>query len=91
MKTMHKFLVAKVDWPVVRMPRGAIPKAVGMQNGAIWVWALVNTNAPVVTHLFAVRGTGHEITPEVEQGDFLGTVFDGIFVWHILSLGDIGL
>ena len=92
MRTIHKFLIPHriTNSPVNYMPRGARPLSVGMQGQGLYVWALVDTEAPAAEHMFAVRGTGNEIKPEVEQGDFIGTVFDGPFVWHVFSLGDIG-
>ena len=93
MRTIHKFLIPyrlTEIIPAITMPRAARPLSVGMQGQDLYVWALVDPEAPIAEHMFAVRGTGHPITPEVEQGDFVGTVFDGPDVWHVFSLGDIG-
>ncbi len=75
--------------PVVQMPRGAISLSANMQNGWLCVWALVDPDMPLVDHLFSVLGTGHPVDAMDEQGAFIGTVFDGPYVWHVFDLGDI--
>ena len=90
MRTIWKFLIVAGSMPVARMPRGSSPVAAKSIAGVTWVWAIVDPTAPIVDHQFAVQATGQEITPEVELGDYVGTVFDGPFVWHVISLGDIG-
>ena len=93
MKSIFKYPLSLDDNPVVSMPKGARTLSVKMQDDNIMVWALVDVDAPYVDHLFAIRGTGHPVMPEVEQGDFIGTVFDVVhghpLVWHIFDLGDI--
>ena len=95
MKTVWKFELPVTGLLTVAMPRGAHVLSAGVQGDTIVVWALIDPDAFIVEHLFAVKGTGFDITPEIEQGDFIGTVFrsqHGVpLVWHIFSLGDIGL
>lgn len=94
MRTIHKYTMPWADNFWINMPAGAHPRTVGVQDGKLTVWALVDTDAETAKHLFAIRGTGHEVSPEVEQGDFIGTIFEGKGenrapgVWHVFSLGD---
>ena len=97
MRNIFKYPLALADLVHVDMPKGARSLSVAMQGQDIMVWALVDPKAPLTRHCFAIRGTGHPVSPEVEQGDFIGTVFltyftckyGAPFVWHIFDLGDI--
>jgi hypothetical protein len=65
------------------VPIGAEFISVAMQNGCIAVWAIVDPLAETELHQFQVYGTGHELRSKRE--DFIGTVFDGPFVWHVFK------
>lgn len=73
---------------LVKMPRDAVVRHVGMQNGDVTIWAEVLPDNPTVTRTFHVFGTGHPITTEPGSTDFVGTVFDGPFVWHVFDAGE---
>jgi hypothetical protein len=65
------------------MPKGAEILTVGFQNyREITIWALVDPDAEMIERFFMVRGTGHPVELRTDQ-KFLGTVFDGPFVWHV--------
>lgn len=92
MKTIWKFELPLASTPVVEMPSGAVVLSTAILNDGLVVWALVDSDAPVVNHLFAIQGTGFDVQPAVEQGSFIGTVQTHALyplVWHIFSLGDI--
>ena len=89
MKKIFKYELPIADYLDIAMPYGARVLSVGVQGQDILVWALVDPKAPIVVHMFAIRETGHPVLPEVEQGDFLGTIFSGPFVWHIFDLGEL--
>lgn len=50
-------------------------------EGEVCVWAAVNSEAPQAKVTFALCGTGRAL-PE-RFGEFIGSVKDGPFVWHI--------
>ena len=56
---------------------------VGIQNGVFCVWALGDTEDPMVERSFTVVGTGWELD---EFHIHLGTVFQDAFVWHIMEI-----
>lgn len=65
----------------VLMNEGAVIRAVGMQDGAIYAWAENPGGEPLnVPRTFRVIGTGWDVP---DPGTYLGTVFDGPFVWHV--------
>jgi hypothetical protein len=51
-----------------------------MRPSEIWVWAVVNPDAPKERIGFFVVGTGHLIPAD---SYWCGTVLDGQFVWHV--------
>jgi hypothetical protein len=67
----------------VLMPRAALIRAVGMQGDhQVYAWA----EAAAGDHMFRtfrVIATGGDVP---DFGAYLGTVFDGPFVWHIYEM-----
>ena len=83
-QSVWKFEFYVEDEASIKMPLGAEVVAVGRQNeGAICLWAICDVNAITVNRRFSVRGTGHP-TDNV-SGPYLGTAFDGPFVWHVFG------
>lgn len=80
-KVIHKFAVHP-DRQEIFAPRNAEILSVGMQDGEIIVWMTVNPQEPFLYHRVYVVGTGREVPSHCK---FVGTVFDGPFVWHIFK------
>lgn len=96
MRTVYKYPFAIADEITITMPYGAIPlhaQAVdpeGLDPFAN-LWALVDTESPVVDHLFYLRGTGHPI--EVDLGKHISTftMGEGALVWHLFESWEKGV
>lgn len=88
--TIYKYPLEISDVSTLTMPSGAKPLKVEMQNGASHLWALVDTDQPDAEYEIRCFGTGQPISLEYcELGafprpEYIGTVFDGMFVWHFL-------
>lgn len=82
-KAIWKFPVDLVGEPMVQMPAGAEVLHFGIQDGQPMLWALVTPSAPPNYRRFPLAGTGHRI--EEEGLSYLGTCFQGPFVWHLLE------
>ena len=86
MQAIWKF---QIDDGVAEMPEGAHVLSVGVQDGKIMAWALVDTDAPKEGRLFRIYGTGMLLGPlstaRAYESRFLGTVFSGPFVWHVFE------
>lgn len=86
--TIYKYEFKVDDEVMVRMPLGAKVLSVGIQQPRrICLWAIVDSfdvhqGAMPVDRRFKVRGTGQ---PLGEVGRFVGTVIDGLFVWHVFE------
>lgn len=80
MKTIYKYPLG--DWEgLLQLPQRAVILHTDFQNGAIVLWASVDTSNPLEGREFRVVGTGHEL-PENEY-QYIGTVKDHNFVWHV--------
>ena len=67
----------------ISMPHGARVVHFGQQGGELMVWAIVDADTVVEqTRRFQVVGTGHEFP---EGANYLGTTFQGPFVWHLFE------
>lgn len=88
MKVIYKYPLDKTM--THEMPEGAEVLHVGIQPQGLTLWALVKVEhpdheGPQETRTFRVYGTGHPIADQVPQ-DYIGTVQDGLFVWHVFEL-----
>ena len=54
-----------------------------MQGGFPTLWAMVDSDLPLEKRIFHIVGTG-SVFPAGEI-DYIGTVMDGPFVWHIVE------
>lgn len=55
-------------------------------GGQMCIWAMVDPEAPRNKYRVSVRGTGHDAS-DVAHHQFIGTVFDGPYVWHVFIDG----
>lgn len=79
MITIHKY-----GEGLVNMPKGAIVRKAGMQDGRVVIWAEVDTSQPMELRHFVTYGTGWEIGEEARC--YIDTIFDGAFVWHVYEI-----
>lgn len=88
MKTIYKYTLQRIDEQQIMIPEGSVILSVMMQNQQICVWAEVDTDYPEIPCTFWVVGTGNPMPIDCDQnGDYLGSVIDSQFVWHIFSNG----
>lgn len=79
---IYKYPLALRDTQTVRMPQGATLLDVLMQGGGPVLYALVSKNTEIEDRRIAIYGTGHDIP---RPGEYVATVSDGKFVWHIFD------
>jgi hypothetical protein len=82
MKTIWKYPLMVTDFQAVRMPQGAEILSVADQRGELCVWALVDPDAGLEDRMFYIFGTGNPVN-EVIPMNFLGSVQQSVFVWHV--------
>lgn len=84
MKTVFKYTLAITDHQEITLPKGAQPLSVGIQNGHLMLWCLVDDQADLaMPRDVYVHGTGHKVDDIPLQ--YLGTVMlnGGALVFHV--------
>lgn len=88
MRTIWKYQLEFAQEQFVEMPGGAVIQSVGLQDGVICLWAEVQSDRPNKKRSIWVFGTGHEMPADTKGPAswslrFIGSVQQGVFVWHI--------
>ena len=87
MKTVYKYPLKLQDYQVLSLPQGAVILHVdyqGMED--LFLWALVDTNAPLEPRGIRIAGTGHDLNISGWY-KYINTVFsDWGLVWHIFEV-----
>jgi hypothetical protein len=70
----------------IRMPAGAEPLTVQMQDGSPQIWALVEPDQPEAELWFRIAVTGHPIADDIER--YVGTlqIDRGSLVFHVFEV-----
>lgn len=88
MRKVYKYVLPVDTDCKVDMPVGAEILNIGVQNGDLCAWVLVEVDMPYETRRFSVFGTGHEI-PSLNDGyrQYLATVLmmHGSLVLHVFE------
>ncbi len=83
---IFKYELAIKDNQVIKMPEGAkVLTAQEQLNYSLFVWALVNPDAPQEDRTFEVIGIGNDIEPNRNRS-FISTVQMGGYVWHVFEI-----
>jgi len=83
METIWKFPIHLTDEQEVTMPKNAVVLAVQYQEGAITLWAKVDSDEADEHRRVSIRGTGGRLGSEA--GPYIGTVQRGQYVWHVFA------
>jgi len=84
MKTIYKYHLDILDRQEIMMPKNAkVLSTKMMLYTGLFIWAEVDTDKPGIARVFKVFGTGSPMYNKTKSDIFLGTVFEGAFVWHI--------
>jgi hypothetical protein len=79
MKTIHKFSLGMAEKAYVDMPEGALVIRVDGIDGFLYLWAVVDTDAPMVRREFLLFKTGAPMPDDILHSyHYLGC--GGIFV-----------
>lgn len=92
-KVIWKFVLDDLESPVaVKMPAGANILTCGMSGRDYAVWAMIDTDQPIVDRRLHVVGTGWPLTTEIARMPYLGTIFVssvfGNLVFHLFDGGE---
>lgn len=84
MKTIHNFPLVITDRQTISIDWDAKFLSVGIRNGQLCLWAMVNTENGYGRKNIRIIGTGHAID-NADYLTYIGTVIDGFFVWHVFE------
>jgi hypothetical protein len=80
MKVIYKYELART----IQLPIDSQVLKVGMQNGIMQMWVLVDPNQKETSQRnFEIIGTGHSFEFDYLTHTYIDSLFDGPFVWHI--------
>lgn len=72
---------------IIAMPKAARVIRVDKQGSVPCMWAIVNPGNAIEQRQFVIYGTGQKIDSKITQ-HYIGTFFDGPFVWHVFQRED---
>lgn len=83
MLTIYKYEIPAMHSFTLKIHRYFAVYHIGVQDGKPYMWALVDTNEPIIEEEFILVGTGFEVPDNVyrcgtfilESDDFVGHVF----------------
>ena len=86
LRTIHKYLLKITDQQDIEMPHLAQILCVQMQDGHLYIWAMVDDEAPMDSRTIRIIGTGNPI----DDGNWLNYIgavqeFDGELIWHVFE------
>lgn len=84
MKVIYKYRLPFQEKSKISMPRGANIIRVDGLDGAIWVWAVVDTEQPLVDREFSLFKTGGDMPDDIDTYSYIGC--GAIFVQMELML-----
>ena len=90
MQVIYKYPIATARRTLVLMPVAAEILSANVKARQIYVWAKVNTQYLLRERTFYVLGTGHTFpAPGDYMGplEFIDTVHDRQYVWHVFDGG----
>jgi len=94
MRTIFKYPLKLIDVQELQTHESTQVMSVQMQEGVICLWAAVDPTLPKCKMFISIVGTGNA-APQTEQWNYVGTVQQEGFVWHvhvakpITSLGSV--
>lgn len=72
MKAIYKYRLPFQEKATVPMPEGANIIRIAGLDGALWLWATVDTQNPLVDREFSLFKTGGEMPDNIEEYSYLG-------------------
>ncbi len=84
-KTIYKYPL-NLDKTIVSMHEGSQVLTAQMQGSGITLWCIADTSKPLEKRTFDVFDTGNPLPDTADVSNWVATVQDGGFVWHIFEL-----
>lgn len=85
MKTIYKFQLEIIDEQIIEVPNNTKFLSAQYQNGVLCLWGIVATEMPKQKTVITIIGTGNQFDYDENKHDYIATVQQPPFVWHIFS------
>lgn len=82
-RRIYKYHLDIADTQTIEVPAGAEFLTAQMQRGQLYVWAIVDTDRLFEKEYFVIVGTGHPMPEKPKLLQFIATVQQEVFVWHV--------
>lgn len=87
MNTIYRYQLNVEDEQIIVTHKDAIILKVGIQNDFPWIWAVVDTHAPLEERTIVIKGEGQPITvSELARLKYLDSFQQDVFVWHVFEV-----
>ena len=87
---IYKYHIPIADEFELELPVGAKILTYQVQNDKGYIWAIVDITEGIIVKKvkFRMFGTGHSITEEIDELEYIGTIqiFDNSLVWHLFKV-----
>jgi hypothetical protein len=80
---IHKYQIPIINSFNILLPVTAVILSFQMKNNNAFIWVIVDEIEPPIPRNFRLVGTGHNIDFLIAQ--YIGTIQDDIFVWHLFE------
>lgn len=87
MKSIWKFPIKNINDNIsIEMPKDSYILTIRDQQGTACIWAIVDSEKPLVKRNFLIRGTGHDIE-NLSYDNYIGTfqLYGGSLVFHVFE------
>lgn len=81
--SIYKYVLEITDDQVISIPGPLELLSIQLQGGRLCLWAKVCVEAPLEKVPIRIVGTGHSFDDCLDGWQFLSTVQQGIYVWHV--------
>lgn len=86
MRTIKPYVIHSMSNPVVNMPRGSKILKLANKKSIPTIWAIVDTDKPIVKRLIRTFKTDEELIDE--PGEYLGTIETLGYIFHCFDGGE---
>jgi len=90
MNTVYKYPLTWATEQFALLPKGAEVLTAMVQDDAMTLWALVDTDAPLTERYFQIYGTGHTISEAPDDMAYISTVrmqtAGTELIWHVFEV-----
>jgi len=84
-KRIFKYPLELNESQYITIPKDHKILSVQVQRDTICVWALIDDDTERIVQPIRIVGTGHSIPSMNPLGEYIGTVQQGGFVWHVFK------